>query len=96
MLWHTKGACRLIGKAAYLLEEYAQAGMAYRKATELNVEAQPAWKGLVELYTSTQEAEKLVDALENLVTMMTQHHPNSVHCQYKFALMIRDRRIFAI
>ena len=61
------GMCRLIGKAAFLLGEHAQAALSYKKATELNSEAQPAWKGLVELYTSTSEIQFLADALQRLV-----------------------------
>lgn len=60
---------RLIGKAAYLLGEHGQAALAYKKATELNPDAQSAWKGLVELYTSTNNSGDLLDALEHLVRL---------------------------
>ena len=71
---------RLIGKAAFLLGEHAQAALSYKKATELNSEAQPAWKGLVELYTSTSDAENLTDALEHLVRQ--RFSPSRIQAKY--------------
>ena len=58
---------RLIGKAAFLLKEHGQSELAYRKATEINSALPPAWKGLVELHSATQEDAQLIDALVHLV-----------------------------
>ena len=57
----------LVGKAAFLLGEFGQSELAYRKATELNDSLPPAWKGLVELHTSQNDDAKLLPALEPLV-----------------------------
>lgn len=68
------------------MEEYAQAALAYKKATELKAEAQPAWKGLVELYTKTQEGDSLVDSLEHLVSHSL--YASSLTCLEKLALKV--------
>lgn len=76
--------CSLIGKAAFLLGEYAQSLVAYNRATELNDKAQPAYKGLVELCTTTKDDLKLLDALEHLVwhpkTLDIFHYGRSKIC----------------
>ncbi|GAQ84866.1 superkiller protein 3 [Klebsormidium nitens] len=56
-----------IGKAAFSLEEYAQADVAYRKAIEVNAAGLPAWQGLAELHGSTGDHEKLAEACAHLV-----------------------------
>lgn len=47
--------------------EHGQAALAYKKAVEANEGLLPAWKGLVELHSATQESEPLIEALERLV-----------------------------
>lgn len=51
--------------------EHAQSALAYKKATELNEKLLPAWKGLVELHSSTLDNNGLTEALEHLVTSLS-------------------------
>ena len=59
--------CSLAGKAAFLMRELEQSGMAYEKATEINARLLPAWKGLAELHSTSGDGDRLTNALQHLV-----------------------------
>ena len=59
---------RILGKAAFQLDEQAQAEAAYRKAIGINPDALLAWKGLAEIYGSTtSNLAGVLEANEKLV-----------------------------
>lgn len=70
--------CSIAGKAAFHLAETAQAETAYKKAIELNPEFLPAWHGLAEVYSSTDNVEELVGTNEMLLKLTAVDSPNRV------------------
>ena len=64
----TGDACRLQGKIMYELQEYQASGKAYNALLRLHPKLLPAWKGLAELYTITNNDAEAVEVYEKLVS----------------------------
>ena len=62
-------ACRLQGKILFELREYQASGTAYKSILRLQPSLLPAWKGLAELYTTTNNDAELVGVFESLVSV---------------------------
>ena len=53
-------SCRFVGKAAFNLDEYSQAEIAYRKASDQDGANPLAWQGLAELHIKTGRTQNII------------------------------------
>jgi tetratricopeptide (TPR) repeat protein len=61
-------ACRISGKAAYYLGEYASAVDHFDSATALDGESLPAWEGLAFTQIAMGEVSKAIETYHKLVS----------------------------